>query len=339
MSKVINRASSYKTIGAVFASLLMLCAVSAPLSSAVADDTATPQTTYVIATCQELQDISNDVDGDYTLSSNVDCSGFDFVSIGTSGSPFTGTFDGSGFTIQNISAQIFQNVSGATISNLSVTSPTTTTSTTTTTLPVTTSPNITQDVSSVKKATSEVPSSSSSRSSTNASISSASATTTTATTTVPPVTDALTIDISNKTSIGSQVRDLLTGSTLSINIENASDKYVTTASLKTLGINNAVITFTNDYISTDVTVQLLGTENIDVDDNGTKDITVELTSITTDRATIRVTPIYNVSANKTTAKDSNNNFWHYGKYGAGFVIFLVLIGSAKSFVTYKKNKE
>lgn len=135
------------------------------------------------------------------------------------------------------------------------------------------------------------------------------------------------------------MRDLLTGSTLKINIVNGSQSYVTTAALKTLASDNAEITFANEYISNDSTVELLSTTQIDVDANRIKDITVELTSISTDRATIRITPIYAVSASKTTANDSKNNFWDYGKYGIGFVVFLVLIGSGKSYLSYRKNKE
>jgi hypothetical protein len=61
-----------------------------------------------ISTCEDLQDINNDLSGDYYLASDIDCShivpespcppncGPGFVPIGNDMSPFTGTFDGNG---------------------------------------------------------------------------------------------------------------------------------------------------------------------------------------------------------------------------------------------------
>jgi PGF-pre-PGF domain-containing protein len=62
-----------------------------------------------ITTCTELQDIRNDLTGDYYLANDIDCSGFDydgdgkgFMPIGNSSSQFTGTFDGKGYKITNL---------------------------------------------------------------------------------------------------------------------------------------------------------------------------------------------------------------------------------------------
>ena len=51
-------------------------------------------------TCVDLQGIA--LDGDYVLTSNVDCSGVDFVPIGSSSAPFTGSFDGMGHVISGV---------------------------------------------------------------------------------------------------------------------------------------------------------------------------------------------------------------------------------------------
>jgi len=52
-----------------------------------------------IASCGQLQDIQyNDLDGTYRLVADIDCVGFVFEPIGD----FTGTFDGGGFTISNL---------------------------------------------------------------------------------------------------------------------------------------------------------------------------------------------------------------------------------------------
>ena len=66
-----------------------------------------------ISTCAELQGIiSNDLAGDYYLTNDIDCTGFGldssgngegFMPIGDADAPFTGTFDGKGFTISNVS--------------------------------------------------------------------------------------------------------------------------------------------------------------------------------------------------------------------------------------------
>lgn len=59
-----------------------------------------------IDTIAELQNIQNNLSGDYVLGSNIDASGFDFTPIGSNpfqgGAAFTGTFNGQGHTISNL---------------------------------------------------------------------------------------------------------------------------------------------------------------------------------------------------------------------------------------------
>jgi hypothetical protein len=61
-----------------------------------------------ITTCAELQNIRNNLAGDYYLANDIDCSGFDygdgkgFMPIGTEGTKFTGTFDGKGHKITHL---------------------------------------------------------------------------------------------------------------------------------------------------------------------------------------------------------------------------------------------
>ena len=61
-----------------------------------------------IATCEELQNMKDDLTGDYYLANDINCSGFDygdgkgFMPIGTSSSKFTGTFDCKGYKITNL---------------------------------------------------------------------------------------------------------------------------------------------------------------------------------------------------------------------------------------------
>ena len=70
--------------------------------------------TYVIETLAELQAMSADLAGHYTLANDIDCSatsgwngGEGFLPVGTGMTPFTGTFDGQG----NALSRLFINVS------------------------------------------------------------------------------------------------------------------------------------------------------------------------------------------------------------------------------------
>lgn len=70
------------------------------------------QQNYTITNCQQLQEMANDVSGNYTLANNVDCSetenwndGKGFVAvgqIGTTDEPFLGTLNGNNFTIDGL---------------------------------------------------------------------------------------------------------------------------------------------------------------------------------------------------------------------------------------------
>ena len=58
---------------------------------------------YMISTVSQLQAINNDPDAHYKLAGNIDLSGLDFEPIGNvDAGPFTGSFDGNGYTISNL---------------------------------------------------------------------------------------------------------------------------------------------------------------------------------------------------------------------------------------------
>ena len=102
--------------------------------------TTTLQASYTISTCEDLQNMSEDPYGHYTLANDIDCSasadwnnGQGFVPIGglevlsdaLSGTPFTGTLDGAGHKITNLTmnrpgapAGLFMSIDGATIKDL-----------------------------------------------------------------------------------------------------------------------------------------------------------------------------------------------------------------------------
>ena len=63
----------------------------------------TEESPYVISTASELQAIGDDLDAHYELGGNINLSRLDFEPIGNEwDGPFTGTFDGKGFTISNM---------------------------------------------------------------------------------------------------------------------------------------------------------------------------------------------------------------------------------------------
>jgi len=88
-----------------------------------------------ISTLQELQDINNNLSGDYVLTSDIDASdtsgwndGKGFVPVGDDTTSFTGTFDGQGHTISDLyinrsqenNAGLFGYADGSTIENIGV---------------------------------------------------------------------------------------------------------------------------------------------------------------------------------------------------------------------------
>lgn len=80
---------------------------------------------YLISSCQQLQDINQNLAGYYVLVSNVDCSGFNFSSVGNLAAKFSGQLDGGSHTILNLvpadgsfAIGLFGATNGAVIKNL-----------------------------------------------------------------------------------------------------------------------------------------------------------------------------------------------------------------------------
>ena len=80
---------------------------------------------YLISSCQQLQDINQNLAGYYVLVSNVDCSGFNFSSVGNLAAMFSGQLDGGSHTILNLvpadgsfAIGLFGATNGAVIKNL-----------------------------------------------------------------------------------------------------------------------------------------------------------------------------------------------------------------------------
>jgi len=61
----------------------------------------------VINNVTDLQNIRNNLAGDYIVGSDIDASGFNFAAIGSEAAPFLGTLDGNGKTIRNLTVNSF----------------------------------------------------------------------------------------------------------------------------------------------------------------------------------------------------------------------------------------
>lgn len=85
---------------------------------------------YEISSCLELQDINDNnatLSKHYILVADIDCDGVTFTPIGSSGSEFTGNFDGGNHTISNVSITsgasgtgLFGDTTEATITNVNL---------------------------------------------------------------------------------------------------------------------------------------------------------------------------------------------------------------------------
>jgi hypothetical protein len=80
---------------------------------------------HVVTTCQQLFEIQSNLGGSYVLDGDIDCTGVTWAHIGTLGGVgFSGTLDGQGYAIQNLTVNdtngvgLFTYIDGGTISNL-----------------------------------------------------------------------------------------------------------------------------------------------------------------------------------------------------------------------------
>jgi hypothetical protein len=57
---------------------------------------------YQISSCSELQNMQNDLDAYYELVSDVDCSAFDYSTVGEDSNRFIGVLNGQNYTVENL---------------------------------------------------------------------------------------------------------------------------------------------------------------------------------------------------------------------------------------------
>jgi hypothetical protein len=96
----------------------------------VAGGKGTVENPYIITTVQQLENIQCDLGAYYKLGNNIDLKGINWTPIGTNSNvQFTGTFDGNGYTIENLTTNrlgtdvtgLFGYVNGGDIKNVKLT--------------------------------------------------------------------------------------------------------------------------------------------------------------------------------------------------------------------------
>lgn len=91
-------------IGTAFSLVLMSCMLPGTEAAAISGS-GTAESPYVITSAAELQAINDDLDAYYVLGNNISLSGRNFEPIGNEwDGSFTGTLDGKGFTVSNLTA-------------------------------------------------------------------------------------------------------------------------------------------------------------------------------------------------------------------------------------------
>lgn len=88
---------------------------------------------YLVTTCNQLEEMQNNLSAYYKQVNNINCTGVSYVPVGSNPSFFTGTLDGGGYTISNLTISssgdtgLIGAASGATVTNVHITSGTITT--------------------------------------------------------------------------------------------------------------------------------------------------------------------------------------------------------------------
>ena len=87
-----------------FFSIFLLCLLVS--TAAAAGGSGTAGDPYGIATPTELQNMQNDLDAYYELQNNIDLTGVTWTPVGNETSPFTGSLEGNGYTISDLSMNV-----------------------------------------------------------------------------------------------------------------------------------------------------------------------------------------------------------------------------------------
>jgi len=114
-----------KKIGLLFLALVMVVVPTSNVGAFTGNGLGTSTNPYVITTCQQLFEINNNLTGYYVLQNHVFCTGATWSHIGTlTSSAFSGTLDGQGYSINDLTVNdtngvgLFTYINGGTVTNL-----------------------------------------------------------------------------------------------------------------------------------------------------------------------------------------------------------------------------
>ena len=115
-----------KVLGlAACASILLIGQFTAKAGAFSSAGAGTADKPFRIGNCNQLQEINDDLTAHYVLIRDIDCDGVNFTPIGNESTTFSGSLDGRGYTVKNLTISLessdvglFGNTFEATISNL-----------------------------------------------------------------------------------------------------------------------------------------------------------------------------------------------------------------------------
>lgn len=117
----------FKKISLVVLALVLAVIPAVPVSAFSGSGIGSAGNPFVINTCQQIFEINSNLSAHYVLAGDVDCAAATWGHIGTiATSGFSGTFDGQGYTVRNLTVNdtngvgLFTYVNGGTISNIAL---------------------------------------------------------------------------------------------------------------------------------------------------------------------------------------------------------------------------
>lgn len=82
------------------------------MAAGFAEGSGTKEDPYVITSAAQLQAVKDDLDAHYRLGGDIDLDGVPWTPVGKENAPFTGTLDGDGHTVANLSVAVTSNCAG-----------------------------------------------------------------------------------------------------------------------------------------------------------------------------------------------------------------------------------
>ena len=126
--KFLNKTKLSVAILATLSVFILGCINTPKVFALSMNGSGTTSDPYIITSAEQLSEIRDNLTASYKLANDINLEGIDFLPIGNKDVPFTGTFDGSGYTIKNLKINqpngyyvgLFGGTNNATIKNLNI---------------------------------------------------------------------------------------------------------------------------------------------------------------------------------------------------------------------------